>query len=150
VRRVNNTQDLSCKSKLTIIRNTGQIPLGVSSLGVTIFRFEVMGIFSLPTYEMCDGMASLRTVEQGVNVSLFCLDFFAGTIVAGRGTLVDLTSTLTMPLFARARCNGTVDMERSKEAICGVKRLNDRTIMVGALTKSDTRGYGIRIMEAMS
>lgn len=132
----------SCKFKLTIIRNTGQIPLGVSSLGVTIFRFEVMGIFSLPTYEMCDGMASLCT-GRDVNVSIF-LDFLTGTIVAGRGTLVDLTSTLTMPLFARERCNGTVDMERSwlafsmekmpEEAVRGVKRLSDRTIMVGALT----------------
>ena len=32
----------------------------------------------------------------------------------GRGTFVDLTRTLTIPLLLRDRCSGTVDMDRSQ------------------------------------
>lgn len=78
---------------------------------------------------------------KGVNFSFF----FRGTMVAGRGTLVDFTRTLTIPLFARDRWRGTVDMERSRlpfpmeattpfEVVVRiVHRFSDRAIMVRVL-----------------
>jgi hypothetical protein len=72
-------------------------------------------------------MASFHVV-----VSFFFLDSI--TINEGRGTLVDLTSTLTMPLLARDRCNGTVDMEQfsmeTSDDVRDVHRWKDRGIMM--------------------
>jgi hypothetical protein len=38
-------------NKLTIILNAGQMPLGVSSCGMTIFSSDVTGRLALPAYE---------------------------------------------------------------------------------------------------
>jgi hypothetical protein len=82
----------------------------------------------------------IASFTGGVNFVSDFLIRFKGTMVAGRGTFVDLTSTLTMPLLARDRCNGTVDMGRSRlafpidakpfEADRAVVRLMERTIMM--------------------
>jgi len=58
-------------SQLTMSRNTGQIPRGVSSCGLMISRTEVMGITASPVYVRCVGdthsLLLAASSEESVN-----------------------------------------------------------------------------------
>ncbi len=123
---------------LTIIRNAGQIPRGTSSPGNTIFNLEVIGMFSLPAYEKWGCWLLLFcTVSSFIRIAFLsirfpcqpCFNWFlslglptAGVTTGGRGTLVDFTKTLTIPLFFRARWCGSDE----KEALAAEERFDEQ------------------------
>lgn len=115
---------------LTIIRNAGQIPRGTSSPGRTIFNLDVIGMFSLPAYEKwgCWWLLLFCAVSSFIRIAFLsirrfpcqpCFNWFfslglprtAVLTTGGRGTLVDFTKTLTIPLFLRARWCGRDENE---------------------------------------